>query len=137
LVADPVYQMPADWGTVMAYGPDITPSFTWETTVYEVRAECGGHTSAPGSDSMERWGDIAGPFDQEQGVWGIPDGKVDIFDMTAIADAFGHESTAPPLIRSDIAPCELDDWIDIMDMVHVVDAFGAHPYDALCPFPCP
>jgi len=132
LVADPVYQLPDEWGTIIVQGPDIVPSST-----YNVVAECGTYVSPVGSASTALWGDIVGPFDGTE--WTAPDGRVDVLDMTAVVEGFEHHAHAPEEWRTDLWPCTPDDRIDVMDMTMVTDAFQGVGYfeSTGCPVPCP
>ena len=127
LVNNPVAQLPADWGTVLLHGEEITPS-----AVYVVEADCGGILTEPGSDSTPLWGDTIGAFDGQ--VWTPPDGKVGILDITAIVEGFVGAETAPDLQRVDVWECIPDGAIDILDILFGVQAFNGVPFP--CPPPC-
>ncbi len=129
---DPVFQLPDEWDTVAVQSPDLVPSST-----YDVVAECGTYTSAPGSATTAIFGDIVG--EATAGEWGAPDGRVDVLDLTAIVEAFRHLPTAPGQERSDLWPCTPDGVIDVLDMTMVADAFQGYSYweTTGCPVPCP
>ena len=124
----PVFQVPDDWGTVLVSGTEIVPSST-----YEIFAECGVYTSAPGWDTTALWGDVVGTF--SGGAWTPPNGIIDFDDIAATVEAFKGLPTAPPLFWVDMFPCAPNGIIDFNDIYTVVDAFRGLPYP--CPAPCP
>jgi hypothetical protein len=123
-----VFQVPDDWGSILVLDEDIVPS-----SLYEVVAECGIYSSAPGSASTALWGDIVGDF--IAGAWTPPDGVVDFNDITATVDGFQHLATAPSEELTDVHPCIPEGVIDFMDIRWIVDAFLGDPYP--CAIPCP
>ncbi len=128
---------PAEWGqTVHVSGLDIVP-----VTAYLVSADCGAVLGNVPTDAQrvvsQRWGDVAGLFDE--GAWTPPDGQVDVLDLSALVDGFRHAPTAPPLVATDQNGCVPDRQIDIRDLVAGLDGFSGVRFEVStqCPRPCP
>ncbi len=112
LVANPVFQLPSVWGTVVVQDPNIVPSST-----YTVRAECGTFQSQPASARTWVWGDLDN------------DGVVTFADVSISVDSY-KQIFPVPLVVADIARCPPDGLLNFHDIAWVVDAFK------LIPFPC-
>ena len=127
---------PAEWATVLVSAIDIVPQ-----TTYWVQADCGAvatpHLSAAAGATTEIFGDVAGVF--ENGAWTPANGEVDVLDMVAAVDAYGHLPGEPALPAVDMLGCVTDGIIDIVDIVGVVDGFQGISYvdSSRCPAPCP
>ncbi len=123
----------AQWGDVVyVTGEDIVPGAGYVvSTVCDLPGR--SRLSDPTGVTTGVWGDVAGPF--VDGAWSTGDGGVDILDFTAIVEAFGYLSTAPPLGWTDIWPCKPNGVIDVLDMTYVVEAFKGIPCP--CPTQCP
>ena len=128
---------PAEWGPIVYVGAmDIVPE-----TTYRVESDCGivgaPRLSASTDATTEIWGDVGGLF--EDGAWTAANGLVDVFDMIAVVDAFGHLPGEPPLPAVDLVGCVTNGVIDIADIVGVVDGFQAVSYEdsSRCTVPCP
>lgn len=122
LVEFPVFQTPADWGSVRVHGTEIIPE-----TAYDIQAEfVGGSTSATVRATTARWGDTVGVF--SRGEWTPPNGSVDITDAVAALNRFRALPLAPPLEWCDLEPQIPDGAINITDVVHILNAFVGLPY---------
>ncbi len=121
LDATPVYQTPAAWGTLYAYGDQILPG-----TSYEVRAELAGGASSPaGSGGTWPWGDIDN------------NGTVNFFDIMLTVQGFQGDFTLITLEAVDLEPCVPNGIINFEDINQVVWAFQGQTYaDTGCAVPC-
>ncbi len=81
------------------------------------------------------WGDLVGA--NVSGVWGPPDGVVEIIDAVAVLDRFRSASSAPPRSHTDLHPAVPDGDTQIIDVVFVLDAFRQIPYPFAGPSGCP
>jgi len=122
LDVDPVYQTPAQWGTVHVFGMEIVPS-----TKYEVHTDCrfegSGFLSSAARATTWIWGDVNN------------DGAAQIDDVTLVYD--GSQDIFPDgvtLENLDVSPCLPDGVIDTDDVAAVEQAYMGAPYP--CPVPC-
>ena len=123
-----------DWstlGTVHVSHEGIVPGGIYDLQAVDARCPLGidGALSAPLVIDMARWGDVAGEFDQADGVWTAPNGVVDVTaDVIAIIDKFAGRVGAPIKARADLEPAIPDQTINITDTVSALNAFRGQPY---------
>lgn len=125
IVDEPVFQTPADWGTVIATRQDIVPSATDHPVVYEFRAVCDPF-SQDTTDAAQ-----AVPY-----VWGDVNNDlvVDQFDILCVLDGFEGLFLNCPFVAVNLTPCIPDGLIDLFDILSVLDAFIGQPFP--CASPC-
>jgi len=117
LTDTPVFQTPAMWGTVEAWGREVVPS-----SIYRVAVECGGDLSPNGSVAMAMWGDANN------------DNGVGVLDVFCILDGYAADFTDCSFRQDDIHPCVPNGIINIFDVFSVLDGFSGTPYP--CAAPC-
>jgi hypothetical protein len=117
----PLYQTPAQWGTVHVTGCEVKPN-----TKYHVFADCSpqlsGLFSAGVSATTWRWGDVNG------------NGLVNIADFSAVSDASNGNFGSLTVPNVDLAPCRPDGVIDSADVAAAQSALNGNPFP--CPEPC-
>lgn len=122
LGAVPVFQTPAQWGTVHVHDDEIIPS-----TVYSVQTDCGpivGSSVSPEiAVTTSRWGDVN------------HDLTVDIDDILCVLSGFGGNFNFCTAQEVDMWGCVPDGTINIDDILRVLAAFGGAQYP--CADPCP
>lgn len=125
IVDEPVFQTPANWGTVIVTRQDIVPSATDNPTVYEIRAVCDAFDQGT-TDAAEAipylWGDVNN------------DRIVDSFDVLCVLDGFRGLFENCSFVAVNLTPCIPDDLMDMFDILSVLDAFGGEPFP--CASPC-
>jgi len=120
LGVSPVFQTPADWGTVYVRGAALVPG-----SAYEVSTDCGFGSSDIVTAATWTWGNVNN-F-----------GGVDLDDILIVLDRFGVPYAPATHSSADLQPCTPDNNIDLEDILAILDAFGGASYYAGCPAPCP
>jgi hypothetical protein len=122
LVASPVMQTPAEWGTVHVGGEQIVPDST-----YTARCECPSATVAEEAAGLTfRWGDVDGNT------------VVNLSDVMLIVAAFQGDYSEVTREAADLDPCTPNGVINLDDIMSAVGAFQGEIYaDTGCPMPCP
>ncbi len=121
LGAGAVYQTPATWGTLYAYGEQILPG-----TTYTVSAElAGGARSTSGSGTTYPWGDINN------------NGLVNFTDINLTVQGFQGNFVETTLEATDLEPCVPNGNVNFADIDMTVKAFQGEGYAITsCPVPC-
>lgn len=121
LGVNPVFQLPAAWGTVVVNGALVVPSAT-----YVIEEECDSFVSPPASVDTCMWGDIN------------CNKIVNVADIQLVTLAFNAIYSGFPFERFDITPCTPNGIINVADIQRVVlvQTIG-QTYASICPVPCP
>ena len=121
LVLNPIFLLPAQWGTIVVIEQDIVPSTNTTDTIYHVQADCGGPLTNPGVAVMPIWGDIN------------DDKVVDFDDIALVLNAYAGNFDVP-FAAVDLHPCSPDNVIDFDDVLMDLFAFEGRPFP--CAAPC-
>ena len=121
LVLNPIFLLPAQWGTIVVIEQDIVPSTNTTDTIYHVQADCGGPLTNPGVAVMPIWGDIN------------DDKVVDFDDIALVLNAYAGNFDVP-FAAVDLHPCSPDNVIDFDDILMDLFAFEGLPFP--CASPC-
>ncbi|MFQ5462137.1 MAG: S8 family serine peptidase [Phycisphaerae bacterium] len=122
LAATPVYQLPADWGTVTVSGEAVIPG-----AAYSVHCETqSGLVSVPGMATTDLWGDV-----DENGV-------PNFADVLLLVQGFQGDFSHATLEATDLEPCMPNGIVNFVDIQEGVAAFEGTGYGgmncaALCP----
>lgn len=125
LGVSPVFQTPAQWGTVHIADEAIRPSAD-----YRIRGDCG----SPGNP------DITLPADARTWKWGDVNNNtfVNVSDIQLIVKAVQQDYSLVTLERADLLPCQPNRLVNVSDVQAGVLAFQHLPLTAVnCPDPCP
>lgn len=118
---EPVFQTPAEWGTVHVFGEEIIPS-----APYRIQADCGTPESPDLSNAALAttwaWGDIDNS------------GFVNQNDINLVLDASRGIFGGVTIYNVDQAGCIPNGLIDTDDILNVLDASQGRPYS--CPEIC-
>ena len=128
-------------GTVHVFGETIIPGATYEIRFVDLRCEldAANSASAPLTLGTSLWGDVAGPFDSNAGIWTPSNGTIDItVDIVALIAKFSNEPGAMSKIRADLRPVTPNFIIDFFDIIGSIDGFRGLPFSLIPePEPCP
>ena len=141
LQCEPFY---ADWnelGSVYVYHAAVIPGGEYALRAIDESCDTDVESafSTATSLTMAAWGDVAGAFDPELGIWPGPDGGVDVAsDAIAILDKFANAPDAVAKSRADLEPGIPDGKVNITDVTVTLDAFAGGPYPFAVPaIDCP
>jgi hypothetical protein len=124
---DPVFQSPAEWGTVAVRGAELIPEFS-----YRVHGDCGlpgsPEPSEPAIATLGDWGEVESP----------PNELVGLGDIMLLIFAYQGNWDNVTLERADLSPCVPDRVIGVGDILAAISAFQGSSYaDGSCSMPCP
>ncbi|MGB0715479.1 MAG: matrixin family metalloprotease [Phycisphaerae bacterium] len=115
----PVFQTPAEWGTINARGVEIIPDES-----YNVQAECNSSISPPVSVSMWSFGDLDN------------NGLANLADTFLAVQAFQGDFSNVTPGAADVDPCTPNGINNLGDAFLTVLGFQGQTFADVCPAPC-